>query len=35
MKDVSQKAMSSLPKHSAIGNSNSSGQQELMFTDTL
>jgi hypothetical protein len=35
MKDVSQKAMNSLPKHSAIGNSNSSGQQELIFTDTL
>lgn len=35
MKAGSQKAMNSLPKHSAIGNSNSSGQQELIFTDTL
>ena len=35
MKTGSQKAMTSLPKHSAIGNLTNSGQQELIFTDTL
>lgn len=35
MKKGSQKAMNFLPKHSAIGNSNSLGQQALIFTDTL
>jgi len=35
MKDVSQRAMNSLPKHSAIGNSTNSEQQVLIFTDTL
>ena len=35
MKKGSQRAMTSLPKHSAIGNSTNSGQQALTFTDTL
>ena len=35
MNQGSQRAMNSLPKHSAIGSSTNSGQQELTFTDTL
>lgn len=35
MNQGSQKAMNSIPKHSAIGNSTNSGQQVLTFTDTL
>ena len=35
MKKGSQRAMNFQQKHSAIGNSNSSGQQVLIFTDTL
>ena len=35
MKKGSQRAMNSLPKHSAIGSSTNSEQQVLIFTDTL
>ena len=35
MNKGSQRATTSLPKHSAIGNLTSSGQQVLTFTDTL
>lgn len=35
MKTGSQRATTSQPKHSATGNLTNSGQQVLMFTDTL
>ncbi len=35
MNKGSQRATNSQPKHSATGNLTSSGQQELIFTDTL
>ena len=35
MNTGSQRATTSLPKHSAIGNLTNSGQQALTFTDTL